>query len=339
MGGQMPSPLPADLVSSEDVAAMALAAGGQKPSCFNPLFRAHWAGKSDIRHIASRPLTQLGLRRCPAYNARPACCLNAFEHVLSRVFQRWVTHWKRKSQYIQDFQTQLAKVQLSQAYAKADKLERMLYDKAVASYAPVLKWHGTCFDTLLEYMAGMLCFACDPNWGTMVFLGDGGRTVEHLHVDDYSNEELWQSCRMLGTAASEMQTRVADSLLVKGIWSRFEDLSMFRSKISVSQYMSHLGLFAMRGPSENHLVLSPGPAASRIAKEARLLASMSNRDGPTGFINPVLSGRASGFQCAVFPRIPFGLFSSSSCGTKVIPALLLLIVAMLQSWSSLLRSV
>lgn len=312
LAADVPTPVPPDLLSSKDMAAMALASGGKKPSCFNPLFRSHWAGKSDIRHLASRPQTQLGLQLCPTFNGQPACCLNSFEDVLSKEFQRWVTHWKRKSGYIKDFQTQLAKVQLSQAYAKADKLERVLYDKAVASYAPVLKWHGTCFDTLLEYMAGMLCFSCDPNWGNKVFLGSGARVVEHLHIDDYSNEQLWQSCRMLGAANTEMQTRVADSLLVKGIWSRFEDLSMFRSRISVSQYMANLGLYAMRGPSENQLVLSPGGAEpSSSSKAARLLAASTSGAGPTNFINPVLSGRSSAFQCAVFPRIPSGIFSGS----------------------------
>merc|ERR1719261_2304002 len=99
-----------------------------------------------------------------------------------------------------------------------------LFDKAMSSFAPVLKWHGTCFDTLLEYLAGMLCFSCDPSWGKKVFLGPGGRTVDHLHVHDDTNEALWQGCHKLGAAADELQTRIADSQLVKTLWLPFEDL-------------------------------------------------------------------------------------------------------------------
>jgi len=301
-------------VSWQQMAAMSLAAGGNKATCFNPLFKTHWAGKSDIRHLGAEPKLQQGLQLCQSYNAQKGCCLNSFEHVLSKAFQHWVTHWKRKSQNLKSFQIQMAKVKVSQVYVKADKLQRALFDRAVSSFSLVLKWHGTCFDTLLEYLAGMLCFACDPLWGKKVFLGQSGRSVDHLHVDDSSNEALWQGCRRLGAAASDMQTRVADSKLAKTIWLPLEDLSMLSSKIAVSQYMARLGLYALRGPSENLLVLSPG-GGNAPGNDARLLAA-SSTGGPSGFVNPVRDGRASGFQCAVFPRIPFGL--SSSMGVTVL---------------------
>lgn len=291
-----------DDVSWQEMAALSLAAGGKKASCYNPLFKTHWTGKSDIRHLASRPQMQQGLRLCPAYNARKGCCLNSFEDVLSKAFQRWVAHWKKKSRNIKDFQVQMAKVRVSQAYVKADKLQRALFDKAMDSFAPVIKWHGTCFDSLLEYMAGMLCFACDPVWGTKVFLGQEGRSVEHLNVHDNSNEAVWQSCRRLGAAAAEMQTRVADSLLVKTVWESFEDLSMFNSKITVSQYMARLGLLPIRGSNELLLVLTPG-GGNAPGSQARRLALST----PSDFVDPVRAGRTSGFQCAVFPRIPFGV--------------------------------
>jgi len=306
--------VPIGLVSWQNLAAIALASAGQKPSCFNPLFRTHWAGKSDIRHLGSRPQVQQGLKLCPGFNARQGCCLNSFEHVLAKAFQRWVRHWKRKSNYIQNFQIQMAKIKVSQSYVKGSKLQRALFDKAMSSFALVLKWHGTCFDTLLEYIAGTLCFACDPNWGQKVFFGEGKRTVEHLHVRDYSNEALWQSCRRLGSAAIEMQARVADSLLAKGILSRFEDLSMFSTKVSVSQYMSRIGLFPLRGVSENQLILR---GASR--QDRRLLIA-----DPTDFVDPVRVGRTSGFQCAVFPRIPFGFSIGSPGASAMFPWLLII---------------
>lgn len=320
------SGLPGGLVSWQNLAALSLSGAGQQPSCFNPLFKTHWAGKSDIRHLSPRPQIQRGLRLCPGYNSRSGCCMNSFEHVLSVAFQRWVKHFQRKAQTMKDFQVQMAKVKVSQSYVKADKLQRALFDKAMTSFSRVLKWHGTCFDTLLEYLAGILCFACDPAWGRKVFFGQGGRSVDHLHVDDFSNEALWQGCRSLGDAAAEMQTRVADSLLTKGIQLHFEDLSMFSSKVSVAHYMARLGLYPLRGSSENHLVLSPG-GGNAAGQDRQLAASVG---GPDAFVDPVRSGRTSGFQCAVFPRIPFGL-----SGTRGLTAL----VPLLAMFASALRPV
>jgi len=296
-----PTVVPAELQNWQELAGKSIVSAGQQPSCFNPLFKTHWAGKSDIRHLDSVPHIQQGLQLCTSSNARQGCCLNSFEHVLQDAFQRWVTHWQRRSQNLNNFQVQMAKIKVSQAYVKADKLQRALFDKAMSSFAPVLKWHGTCFDTLLEYMAGMLCFACDPNWGKKVFVDQDGLSVQHLHINDASNEALWQSCKNLGVAAAEMQTRVADALLAKQVWVRFEDLSMFSSKVAVSHYMAKLGLFPLRGQSENQLVLSPGGNNASGSTTARRLAA------PTAFVDPVSIGRASGFQCAVFPRIPLGL--------------------------------
>merc|ERR1719160_2396588 len=124
---------PPSLMSWQDLAATSLETAGQKPSCFNPLYKIHWAGKSDIRHLDSKPHVQQGLQLCPTYNGMQGCCLNSFEHVLDVAFQRWVTHWKRRSQNLQSFQVQMAKVKVSQSYVKADKLQRALFDKAMTS--------------------------------------------------------------------------------------------------------------------------------------------------------------------------------------------------------------
>lgn len=287
--------------------SVAAAGIAQNGTCSNPLFKVHWSGKSDIVTLLSAPKVQQDLRLCKSYLNRPSCCPVPFEDVLSKAFDRWVRHWKTKSQNLQDVQAELAKVKASQTYIGANPLQRALFDKAVESFAQVLEWYGTCFNTLLAYIAGMLCFTCDPDWKSKVFLSSGGVSVGHLHVDDNSNELVWQSCRGLGSAAAEMQTRLVDSLLVKNIKLPFQDFSMFRNKISASQYMSRLGLSPLRGPRENELVKNPGGGSMRIR---RLTDSGQGSQTPSGFVDPVRDGRSSTFSCSVFPGRPIGFNGS-----------------------------
>lgn len=282
-------------------------AGSLEPSCFNPLFQVHWAGKSDIRHLVSVPAKQSDLSLCPVYSTLPACCPPSFEVEMKKAFRRWVTHWKNKAKHIEDFQTDMTRVKVSQAYVHADIAERNLFDKALESFQDVFKTYGTCFDTLLEFMAGMMCFTCDPNWRAKVFLDDPGKHVVHLRIHESTHVDLWNSCRALGAAAVQMQTRITDSQLTKTVATRFEDLSMFSSKIQVSEYMANHALRVLRGP--NQLVLEAKPGVS-IPKR-RISASKRKNLNASQFIYAVRDGRASGFTCRVFPRVPMSLSSST----------------------------
>lgn len=266
-------------------------------SCFNPLFKTHWAGKSDVRHLESTAQLQFGLSLCPMWNSQQSCCSMSFENVLSKSFQRWVDHWTTKSTNLRNLQIEFEKMKISKTFVQADRIQRALFDAALLSLAPVVEWSGTCFDVLLEYMAGMLCFSCDSDWMQKVFPGQDGRSVSHLRIADHTNEALWQSCRHLGAAAAKLETRVADSMLAKSIEVPMEDLSMFLNKISVSQYMGQLGLSPMRGPSEKTFVVKPDGSRVSTDAQSRLLT-------PAGSVDPIRLGRASGFHTDVFPRRP-----------------------------------
>jgi len=280
-------------------------------SCQNPLFATHWAGKSDIRHLMGEPTLQYELNLCPMYNQRLACCPTAFEDVQQLSFHRWVKHWKRKIKYVKDFQMDMEGTKVSTAYVKASHADRALFDKALTIFRGVLRTYGTCFDTLLEYMAGMLCFTCDPQWRFKVHMDPEHSRVTHLRIHESSNDALWESCRETGTAAIEMRTRISESSLAKSIWTRFEDFSMFESKIQLSKYMRHYGLFALRGQSENVLKVEPGTHALERTLQAQ--EATVGGDDSAGLLYPIRDGRASGFQCKVFPRDPLALSSNSRC--------------------------
>jgi len=318
--------------------------------------------------LQASPKLQSQLDVCPFYNGHAACCSAGFERELQKSFEWWVEHWRRKVTSVRSFQMQMTKIQASPSYAKAERVEQQILDKALDTTGPVLGAYGTCFDTLLEYMAGVLCFSCDPHWRDKVFMV-GNDHVNFLRVDDSSNEELWQACREFGQAAAHLQVRASDSALAKMITLRFEDLSAFVTKDRVSQYMATLGLDALRGPNEHVLSIGrngvPPPTGLKLAQPKRQLAasaaptraaspqtqldshhrSASSRIGATVNVSladdvqglhptagdvlyPVRDGRSSGLQCSVFPRRPMMLGSGGGKSADVIAGALVAVAGL-----------
>eukprot|EP00448_Togula_jolla_P017683 CAMPEP_0170580888 /NCGR_PEP_ID=MMETSP0224-20130122/6746_1 /TAXON_ID=285029 /ORGANISM="Togula jolla, Strain CCCM 725" /LENGTH=301 /DNA_ID=CAMNT_0010903987 /DNA_START=39 /DNA_END=944 /DNA_ORIENTATION=- len=283
-------------------------------SCDNPIFETHWAGKSDIRHLNGQPTAQFGLRRCPRYNDHFACCPAAFEKELDISFKHWVEHWQRKVNELHAFEVEVKGVMASQAFVSAHWAERALLSKVLESMQPVVESYGTCFNTLLEYMAGMLCFCCDPNWSEKVFMDSAGH-INHLQIHESSNEAIWQACRSLGDAAAELQLRAADSTLAKMIRVDFVDLAAFSTRISVSEHMASKGLIVMRGPNEK-LLKEPDSQTRALSTPSR----------PEGYVDPVRDGRASGFQCGIFAWRTPASAGTTSLYRSVHPFLILLLL-------------
>jgi len=258
----------------------------------------HWAGKSDIIHLMAEPTPQYDLRLCKGYNGGPACCDTAFEAEQQDAFQVWVECFRRDSQRLRDFQMEMEALKVSREYSKLSFEEKALFDKASSSFAAVHDSFGTCFDTLLEYMAGVLCFACDPHWHDKVYMDAGQLNVVHLHVHESSNNALWESCVEFGSAAEELTARISDSLLAKAVRVPFEDLRVFFSRVGVSEYMAHTGLYPFHGQQQR--VQSEGVMVKPVGKDQteRRLAEASGDN----FIDPVRDGRSSGFDCGAFPR-------------------------------------
>jgi len=275
-------------------------------NCWNPLFAVYWAGKSDIRTLTSNPEPQFALTLCRFYNGLDACCPLAFEEEQQRAFDSWVEHWKRKVDSVRQFQADVEAVRVTDAFVQADYAEQARYERALESFGPVLSSYGTCFDALLEYMSGVLCFTCDPHWHQKVFMD--GVQVAHLRVHESSHEALWAACKELGAAATELRARTGDSALVKAVKTPFENLEMFETKIGVSEYMARHGLYAMRGPIDRAVEEKPERALAAVAVQGELRDAGGGREAE-GSLHPVRDGRASGFNSSVFPRDPLGSYA------------------------------
>ena len=201
---------------------------------------------------------------------------------------------------------------VTQEYRDASSTQRVLFDAALDSMRYVVATYGICFDTLLEYAAGMLCFSCQPHWHHQLLLDDS--RVLLLRIEESSNNELWDHCSPLSSAAKELDHRIQDSMLAKRLTSSYIDFRMFDDRIRLSQYMESVGRIIMRGPNEHALKktsdLSGSPskvAALRLLsdphpKHQTIQNQSSSMQGQSRFISPVEDGRKSGFVFHVFPR-------------------------------------
>ena len=281
--------------------------------CFNPLFQPHWAGKSDIRHLASRPTSQNSLNLCPFWNLKPACCTVSFEDEQRKAYQLWESHWKNKEAHLESFRSQMEDFGISKGYHDSSLIQRSLFDAALRSIRNVVATYGVCFDTLLEYVAGMLCFSCQPHWHHQVLLSEDHSRVLLLRIEESSNNELWDHCSALSSAAWELDHRIQDSMLAKRITSSYVDFRMFDDRIRLAQYMESVGRIIMRGANEH--VIKKTPAITENVSKVALPRRLSDpRNGTEDnqtvqgqlrkLISPVEDGRKSGFVFHVFPQNP-----------------------------------
>lgn len=296
--------------------------GAGTGDCFNPLFQPHWAGKSDIRHLASEPTVEGSLRLCPFWAWKPACCTTSFEEEQQKAFELWKEHWKEKEQRLEAFHSEMDDFRLSPSYQDSSLFQRELFDTAILRVKRIIATYGLCFDTLLEYVAGMLCFPCQPHWHHQVLLSDDH--VLRLKISEYSNDVLWDNCRPLAEAAKEFDHRVQDSLLAKKLKHVFVDFRMFYDRIRVAEYMEQIGREIMRGPNElqiktrhqetlhyhgsfesgvsSRLLSINGTAGTVQSHNATGLDAQRYAEEQFGLLNPILDGQRSGFSYRVFPE-------------------------------------
>eukprot|EP00928_Gymnodinium_smaydae_P077998 TRINITY_DN6159_c0_g1_i1.p1 TRINITY_DN6159_c0_g1~~TRINITY_DN6159_c0_g1_i1.p1 ORF type:complete len:387 (+),score=91.43 TRINITY_DN6159_c0_g1_i1:178-1338(+) len=299
-------------------------------NCWNPMFAMHWAGKSDIRHLEASPTVQSGLRRCVAYNSKSACCPASFERTLQEAFDRWAEHLRRTIQGAKTFHVQLTGIKLSDAYVGAVPEEKALLNKALDTFPEIMDTFGDCFDTVLEYLAGVLCFSCDPQWRQRVLLDAGGRKVTHILVDDRDYDMLWDQCKALAAATVKAEERIADASLAKLAQAPFPDLRLFATKAAVAEFAVSAGLRALRGPNEQELKVRPqdntGRRLVQPATSPAAAAAASGANAASAPLRPVYDGRNSGFQCTVFPRSLSALGAADpSAASARVPATALLL--------------
>jgi hypothetical protein len=272
------------------------------------MFALYWGVKSDIRTLNPIPATEFSLDKCPMYNSKQVCCNPSFEIQLNRALGFWQDNLAKVVTDLTSFREAIAKLKYSESYSDAGPLERKALDVAVLAFAPVVDLFGLCFDTLLAYLAGMLCFTCDPDWMSTVILDEVGAAVGY-RVDPAAFDAVWSSCSVWSKHVRILMLRVSDSQLTKRAPLPFPDLAPFASKSSLANYLQACGLRLLLPSADMVIAGGPAPKLDANHPEAdgaplqhvnytRRLAVLPDN---ARFIDPVSIGLNSGFETRVFP--------------------------------------
>lgn len=204
--------------------------------------------------LNSVPAVQTGLRLCPSYNLRATCCTEAFEHSQAKHYSFFKdTILPSLLGRVARHRESVKSVMTSQVYAASSLRDREQHGRAVARFSLVL--HDSvfkpCFNKMLEYVAGMTCFACKSDWIKYVTLNPN---VVRVHISPDACTELWEHCGAFGEAARGLRQSLTDSLLAKQAERPVTDLSMFNDQQALCDWLhDDVALHPFRWPTEMEL--------------------------------------------------------------------------------------
>ena len=203
-------------------------------ACRNPLFEQHWFS-ADVRGRSFREFPELSdeLRLCPAFNTEKNCCQGGLEHEQALYFAYWRQIFKSKMTRVKQSKQAALAVQSDPIFNSEDGgRDRQQFRSAIQKYDEILDpsaGHARCLSTLLVYVAGMICFGCDPDWKQEVDRGSNGKLLRVL-IPEGDCIELWTECAEFGAQARRLREAVLDSSLAMRATSPFEYLQVFEDQ-------------------------------------------------------------------------------------------------------------
>uniref|UniRef100_A0A7S1RND6 Uncharacterized protein n=1 Tax=Alexandrium catenella TaxID=2925 RepID=A0A7S1RND6_ALECA len=237
------------------LAAAAAAAAGDAEAvpqlsfeCANPLFEVHWFTEDlEFSHLQGVPATYTRLARCSAWNGRRSCCNPSMEAPQQVAFDSWLHHFELEVTLMKSYFGALQSLSQGDVYRHSGELERALFDRALAAFPPVLALARRCVRALMVFVAGMVCFGCEPRWEDFVWR-DADGAVTAVNISAESCIYVDQRCRPFGQAARRAARRVLESTLAKAPSSALPDLSMFEDRIASCEWLrSAVALQPLRG--------------------------------------------------------------------------------------------
>lgn len=205
--------------------------------CANPLFKAHWyTNDAEFSHLQGVPATYTRLVRCKAWNDRPSCCNPSMEAPQQVAFDTWLHQFELQVTLLKFYHRSLQTLSQGDVYKHSGELERALFDRALAAFPPALATARRCVRALMVFVAGMICFSCDPGWEDFVWRSaDGAITAVNVSAD--SCVYVDQRCGPFGRAVKLAAERVMESTLAKTPSAALPDLSMFEDRITDCEWL------------------------------------------------------------------------------------------------------
>mmetsp|Transcript_73447 Transcript_73447/g.204003 ORF Transcript_73447/g.204003 Transcript_73447/m.204003 type:complete len:434 (-) Transcript_73447:82-1383(-) len=218
--------------------------------CQDPLFRAHWhslASEVDAGQLEAQPVEHKNLVRCKMWNYHSSCCGPSMESPQEQAFETRRANLERKVGLLKAYLASLESLHASQVYTRAAAKERALLDRALDSFRPALAAVQTCARALLEFVAGMVCFGCNPVWNAFVER-DASGAVRAVNVASETCIYVDKSCGALGHGARAVEETVMASSLAKLPRTPLPDFSMFADRETLCAWLrSTLALQPMLG--------------------------------------------------------------------------------------------
>jgi hypothetical protein len=191
--------------------------------------------------------------------------------------KRWQDDWTGVIKRLTIFRDSLAELQFGGDYVDSPAADQHALDRAISAFDPVLELYGYCFNTMLSFLGGVLCFACEPRWQSIVFR-DNTTSDSPLgyHVHPASYDAVGHSCQVWSGFVRELRIRVQDSRLAKLLPIPFEHLRRFETKANLGTYLHNCGLRAF-DPRGRSAQIAVGPSNDHEATGKAAPANVSRR--------------------------------------------------------------
>lgn len=210
---------------------------GPSFACADPLFRTHWhTSYQDIGQLSSSPVAHTNLVRCRMWNYHPSCCTPSMEAPQQLAFTSRQAQFARQVFWLKAYSDELSALRRSEVYTLSDAREQVLLDRALEAFEPVFVAARACFRELLAFVAGMVCFSCNPDWDVFVWRARGG-AVTAVNVSVEACLSVDRRCGAFGRAAQRLDEHIMASLLAKTPAVPLPDLSMFADRETVCDWL------------------------------------------------------------------------------------------------------
>eukprot|EP00927_Polykrikos_kofoidii_P025006 TRINITY_DN22565_c0_g1_i1.p1 TRINITY_DN22565_c0_g1~~TRINITY_DN22565_c0_g1_i1.p1 ORF type:complete len:343 (+),score=53.08 TRINITY_DN22565_c0_g1_i1:81-1109(+) len=292
--------------------------GALDSECKNPLFQTHWfrtlgqsTAERDAQALNSMPTVKTGLTACPYYNGKASCCNKQFELAQKRFFGFFRNIvLPSKLALLAAHRLSVLDVRHRFEFEPSSFASKETLGLAIERFHDVLhpSVHGECFSKLLEYVAGMICFACRPDWPSTVSLSN--RQIIRVHVTPATCLDIWTHCNAFGEASVNLRTALLDSIPAKQAKGAVVDLSMFADQQALCDWLHNtVALHPFQYPTEAELETAPEQtnlqefAARRLTVEKnatvpfrKLFDGGDDSDIGEYEVDPLLEGQRSGFD-------------------------------------------
>ncbi|CAE7401703.1 Spon1 [Symbiodinium sp. CCMP2592] len=246
--------------------------------CMNPLFRIQWhTGATDLAQLLPRPSVHHDLLRCPLWNQKPSCCSTSLEPFQLRIFDAHRDRMEKQVQVLEEYLSLMVKLRGSEVFEDAVLLEQDFLDRAVDAMRTALSHAKPCILHFLAFVAGMVCFSCQPDWVDYVWRNPLGQ-VTGVNVDPNACIYVDRGCGAFGHTVQVAYLHVMETRLAKYPAASLPDFSMFFSREALCEWL--------RGTVAVHpLAFQPSEVLTRrLSREVPANRRMPQRhlDAPLG---------------------------------------------------------